>query len=122
MNDTLRARDGHLYVVSEDCLSDEPVKISRWYPVGTEDGEQVTSKDREHMLEGSIIPGQFSGIYTWRAANGLSTIQIRLIDLGLCTPTFTDEEPIPAPKCRVKTRWNNGRWEKLLAHSGWTDA
>lgn len=122
MNETLKARDGHLYVVSEDCYSDEPVLVSRWYPLGTEDGERVKSRDREHMLEGSITEGVVSGVYTWRAANGISTIPMRLLNMGATVPDFTDEEPIPAPKCRVETRWMNGRWEKYLASRGWVVA
>jgi len=42
---------------------------------------------------------------------------------GGSTKAITIEQsPIPRPKCRVETRWHNGRWEKYTKAKGWQPA
>lgn len=42
---------------------------------------------------------------------------------GRTNAAFSEVIPVPAPKVRGKTetRWNDGRWQKLMAR-GWVDA
>lgn len=35
---------------------------------------------------------------------------------------FIETENVPAPKCKVETRWHNGRWDKYLKSRGWVIA
>jgi len=46
-------------------------------------------------------------------------VEIYLVDQGKTKSIKVTFEPIPKPKTRVKTRWHNGKWEKLLKSKGW---
>jgi hypothetical protein len=44
-----------------------------------------------------------------------------LVDGGQTKSIKTETIDVPRPKCRVETRWRDGRWEKLL-RKGWVAA
>ena len=86
-------------------------KISQRIDLSFYEGQEVTPRyDR------------YSGIYTLRTAP-YQHIDLYLIDGGKTQSIETVTENIPCPKVRkgIETRWENGRWEKLLK-SGWKPA
>jgi len=110
---TLEEHNGYLYIVHSGPDLFQPVMRRLWYPIG------VRAADFPAHIGQRMRP-LGDGLY--QPAEGYSPTKYRLAERGRTLPEFSEAEPIPAPKTRVPTRWENGRWEKYLKHKGWVPA
>ena len=99
-------------------LYNEPkISICHW-PIG-----KISQRVDLSFYEGHEVTSRgHSGIYTLRIAP-YQYVDLYLIDMSKTQSIETTIEDIPCPKVRkgIETRFENGRWEKLLK-SGWKPA
>ena len=104
-------------VAYSDTRYSEPVRVTHHWPILCQDlfDDADIGKDARSIGAGSYTAQAGSGPFTgWKDA--------RLRDGGQTKPIRTDEAPIPRPKTRVETRYQGGRWQKLLKARGWVSA
>lgn len=103
--------DGKVYVEHRSTMTFEPkLTILRWYL-----GE---SRYADPDLNGKEVTWH-NGVISCRVS-ALSAFQHYLS--GSTVADIVESIDIPPPKTKAETRWNNGRWEKLLKTKGWVCA
>lgn len=110
MKPILVIKDGIPCVKEGFTLTNEPIIIYNYWPIG------IGSMYAEEFEGAELFKSRFQ--YQLRIAP-YQYVDILLVDGGKTKSIFQEEVPIPKPKTRVKTRYKNGRWEKLLKARGW---
>jgi hypothetical protein len=111
MDGTIEHINGVPHVRFEDVCTFEPTRMIRWWPLPSardlvEDGDRV-----EYLGNGvERIRGNWGPCLSYR--------DFFLPQGGDTKAARTQAVPIPPPKTKLETRWNNGRWERLTAR-GW---
>ena len=108
---TIEKVDGQICVKDGFSDSFEPQMIYNHWPIGN--GIRYAE---DHIGEELSRSGRYG--YKLRLGP-FDYVNIDLIDHGETKSIKTTFEPVPKPKTRVKIRWHNGRWEKLLKSKGW---
>jgi len=118
MNPKIVKCQGKWCIRSPYNMHNEPkVSICHW-PIG-----RTSQRVDLTYYEGCEVSKKgYTGIYALRIAP-YQHVDLYLIDMGKTQSIETTIEDIPCPKVRkgIETRWENGRWEKLLK-SGWKPA
>jgi hypothetical protein len=114
MEGKIKDRNGKLYVLYATTLSDEPIRHYIWWRVI----ESYSNKYNAYRPEdGDTATYSHSGSWNTHNRNG-STGRVVTGD-GKAQAELVETTVVEPPKTRGKElRWNNGRWEKLMA-SGW---
>ena len=94
----------------------KPIMIVDYFPI------MRCSRDDWHHLEGREASRDGRGIYAVSSPHSYDPWRFRLWEGGETTPIKREEEPIPAPKTRVETRYRYGKWDKYLKSRGWVEA
>ena len=112
------------FVVWQMVLWTEPTRKFVYYPVSTDRSmgyfpalvDQPLSDCRDGVFRLSHVSPDFH-------RPGMREARIALLHNEKTAPNeeLCESEPIPPPKTRQPTRWNDGRWQKLLK-KGWVDA
>ena len=118
MEGTLRTHDGKLYVLYTYDEYTEPFRQHIWWRVlethGTGYGERPAAGDIATRSDNGVWRTRDSA--THRSTGSVST------GGGSTRAEVVDRVNIPPPVVKGKNlRWNEGRWEKLLAR-GWSPA
>ena len=119
MNPKIVRCQGKWCVRSPYNMYNEPkMSICHW-PIG-----RTSQRINLAYYEGNkvIARHKYSGFYALKIAP-YQHIDLYLVDGGKTQSIETVTEDIPCPKVRkgIETRWENGRWEKLLK-SSWKPA
>ena len=125
MNGTLRAvglakpgapHGGQWVVKHSYPLQDEPImRTIAWRVTGVR--RAGTSPAFAPEMRDGLVVEYTSGEGNWQAYAGGGYLVLATEHDGTAT-----EAPIPAPRCRVETRYRSGRWEKCLTARGWIAA
>jgi hypothetical protein len=111
MNDTIDIIDGIPYVKSSMTDYNEPILVTRWWPLPTASGR--VKQDDKCFYRGE-------GYYLVYTSNG--GMNFRLPAGGSTEATKITRKPILPPKTRLEVRWKNDCWEKLSKRDGWIPA
>lgn len=116
MNPKIVKCQGRWCIRSPYNMYNEPkMSICHW-PIG-----KTSQRIDLSYYEGNEVTPRhgYSGIYALKIAP-YQHVDLYLIDMGKTQSIETTIEDIPCPKIRkgIETRFENGRWEKLLK-SGW---
>jgi hypothetical protein len=120
--DVVRRDDGKLYVRYETTLYHEPTRQVLYWAV------LVDRSCGSDALDGEPVVSHLDLVYgtRWQVAPDSDRFW-RIKDLWVTTAkgdaAYVERSTVDKPKVRagVETRWNDGRWEKLL-RKGWVAA
>jgi hypothetical protein len=117
MEGQLKNRDGKLYVVYSTTEYGRPTRVNLWWRVVQIVGNQYNAnRPSAGDTATSRGGGQWSTHGSSGPSGGVST------GTGSTQAEFREEVEVPPPASRGKElRWQDGRWEKLMA-SGWVPA
>ena len=127
---TVVRRDGRLYVQHTDNLWSQPVQVIQYWPI-----EERLSRAASRLEGFTVVDhmgrGEFQleyGAALERLGDTMEYHQLKeckavLPHGGRTQSEFREEIPIPCPRVRkgIETRYECGRWEKLL-RKGWVPA
>jgi hypothetical protein len=107
-----------LAVEYQATIYNEPKVIRNVWPLGYYRFRGMSAISIEDAIgrEATIQDGRVS-VY---CGNG-NYLDGGLVDGGQTKSIKTETIDVPRPKCRVETRWRDGRWEKLM-RKGWVAA
>lgn len=111
------SEDHMLYVKAVDVLYNEPIRVTRWYPIGISEHDYKYIHGDQAL--GQPVTSLGDGLY--RGADGK---KYRLLEGGGTRAAFSQPEPVPPPVQRgrkLPLRWQSGRWEKQTS-TGWKPA
>ena len=116
MNGTLRQHGRDWTVEHSYPLQDEPVmRTVTWRVIGARrtGGSPAFAPEMRDGL--AMEYAAHDGNWEAYANGGYLVVETD-------TDGTASEGPIPAPRCRVETRYRSGRWEKCLTARGWIAA
>lgn len=104
-----------LAVEYESTFTGEPKMIRQIWPIGS---YRLTGMSYCTLQDAIGKPATIrDGAVSVYLGNG-NHLNGNLVNGGSTQSIKTETLDVPRPKCRVETRWKNGRWEKLL-RTGW---
>jgi hypothetical protein len=112
-------RDGALFVVYESTRYSEPILDRLWWRVERVNRNPYNARWPQAGDTAKKSAGDGGVWHCWNDGGVTGDVVFN----PKTEAAHRDVEPVPCPKVRrgVKTRWKDGRWEKLLK-SGWTPA
>lgn len=118
MEGKLKNRDGKLYVLYSTTEYSTPERVNLWWRVVNVTGNRYNA-NRPGDGDTAVSSG-YGGSWSTSGTNGPSG-GVSTGD-GRTEAEFVERVPVEPPAARGKElRWNNGRWEKLMAN-GWEPA
>jgi len=119
MRCTVEIRDRKVYAVHSYVELNEPIRRKMFFRLGI----CASELDAQALVE---LPGKEVYCDTQYATASVYLGPWRdwkcQGPAGSTPCDFIETEIVPAPKCKVETRWRNGRWDKYLKSKGWVIA
>lgn len=120
MKETIGWNQGHICIVIEDVMYDEPTGYKNWYPC-----YRMTEHKFKVKYEGlNVQKTGLSGEYLVTGKNSYDKRGfLYMCDHGRTKSIHHESFAISCPKVRkgLETQWNGYHWQKLLK-KGWVSA